>query len=38
MSARVRLGIVPEEDEVVDKNQEGNDDNSETDNVLNVID
>ena len=38
MSARVKLGIVPEEDEVVDKNQEGNDDNSETDNVLNVID
>ena len=27
MSARVRLGIVPEEDEVVEKNQEGNDDN-----------
>ena len=38
MSARVRLGIVPEEDEVVDKNQEGNGDNSETDNALNVID
>ena len=35
MSARVRLGIVPEEDEVVDKNEE---DNSETDNTLNVID
>ena len=38
MSARVRLGIVPEEDEVVDKNQEGNGDNIETDNALNVID
>ena len=35
MSARVRLGIVTEEDEVVDKNEE---DNSETDNTLNVID
>ena len=35
MSARVRLGIVPEEDEVVDKNEENN---SETDNTLNVID
>ena len=38
MSARVKLGIIPEVTEVVEDNEEGNESNSETDNALNVID
>jgi hypothetical protein len=38
MSARVRLGIIPEEDEVVEDNEEGNESNNESDNTLNAID
>ena len=38
MSARVRLGIIPDEDEVIEDNEEGNESNNETDNALNVID
>ena len=38
MSARVRLGIIPEEDDVIHKNEEGGSDNDEADNPLNAID
>ncbi|MDG1120542.1 MAG: transcription termination factor NusA [SAR86 cluster bacterium] len=38
MSARVRLGIIPEEDEVIEDNEEGNESNNESDNTLNAID
>ena len=38
MSARVRLGIIPEENEVVEDNEEGNESNNESDNTLNAID
>jgi len=38
MSARVKLGIIPEVTEVVEDNEEGNESNNETDNALNVID
>ena len=38
MSARVRLGIIPEEDDVIYKNEEDDSDNDETDNPLNAID
>ena len=38
MSARVRLGIIPEEDEVVEDNEEGNESNNGSDNTLNAID
>lgn len=38
MSARVKLGIIPEEDEIIGENEEGDDHNNETDNIVNVID
>ena len=38
MAARVRLGIIPEEDEIVDENEEGDGQSNETDNIVNVID
>ena len=38
MSARVKLGIIPEVTDVAEDNEEGNESNSETDNALNVID
>ncbi len=38
MAARVRLGIIPEEDEIVGENEEGDDQSNETDNIVNVID
>ena len=38
MSARVKLGIIPEVTEAVEDNEEGNESNNETDNALNVID
>ena len=38
MSARVKLGIIPEVTDVVEDNEEGNESNNETDNALNVID
>ena len=38
MSARVRLGIIPEEDEIIVENEEGDGQNNETDNIVNVID
>ena len=38
MSARVKLGIIPEEDEIIGENEEGDSQNNETDNIVNVID
>ena len=38
MSARVKLGIIPEEDEIIGENEEGDGQNNETDNIVNVID
>ena len=38
MSARVKLGIIPEEDEIIEENEEGDGQNNETDNIVNVID
>jgi N utilization substance protein A len=38
MSARVKLGIIPEVTDVAEGNEEGNESNNETDNALNVID
>lgn len=38
MSARVKLGIIPEEDEIIGENEEGDGQNNETDNMVNVID
>ena len=38
MSARVKLGIIPEEDEIIGENEEGDIQNNETDNIVNVID
>ena len=38
MSARVKLGIIPEVTDVVEDNEEDNESNNETDNALNVID
>ena len=38
MSARVKLGIIPEEDEIIGENEEGDGQNDETDNIVNVID
>jgi len=38
MSARVKLGIIPEEDEIIGENEEGDGKNNETDNIVNVID
>ena len=38
MSARVKLGIIPEVTDVAEDNEEGNESNNETDNALNVID
>ena len=38
MSARVKLGIIPEVTDVAEDNEEDNESNSETDNALNVID
>ena len=38
MSARVKLGIIPEEDEIIGENEEGGGQNNETDNMVNVID
>ena len=38
MSARVKLGIIPEEDEIIGENEEGDGQNNETDNTVNVID
>ena len=38
MSARVKLGIIPEEDEIIVENEEGDGQNNETDNMVNVID
>ena len=37
MSARVKLGIIPEEDEIIGENEEGDGQNNETDNIVNVI-
>ena len=38
MSARVKLGIIPEEDEIIGENEEGDGQNNETDNIVNAID
>ncbi|MDC1092420.1 transcription termination factor NusA [Hyphomicrobiales bacterium] len=38
MSARVKLGIIPEEDEIIGENEEDDGQNDETDNIVNVID
>ena len=38
MSARVKLGIIPEEDEIIGENEEGDIQNNETDNIVNVSD
>ena len=38
MSARVKLGIIPEVTDVAEDNEEDNESNNETDNALNVID
>ena len=38
MSARVKLGIIPEEDKIIGENEEGDSQNNETDNIVNVID
>ena len=38
MSARVKLGIIPEVTEAVEDNEEGNESNNESDNTLNAID
>ena len=38
MSARVKLGIIPEEDEIIGESEEGDGQNNETDNIVNVID
>ena len=38
MAARVRLGIIPEEDEIVGENEEVDGQSNETDNIVNVID
>lgn len=38
MSARVKLGIIPEEGEIIGENEEGDGQNDETDNIVNVID
>ena len=36
MSARVKLGIIPEEDEIIGENEEGDGQNNETDNIVTV--
>ena len=38
MSARVKLGIIPEEDDISGQNEEGDGQNNKTDNMVNVID
>ena len=38
MSARVKLGIIPEEDEIIGENDAGDIQNNDTDNIVNVID